>query len=72
MTSTTEKPNLSVLVGKYGMARRWGTEADQIEAKRNLAAGKIEAFIQRTLEDVPPLTTDQREHLAALLMGGEK
>lgn len=60
------------LKGKYAMAMRWGSEAEQADAKREFVTAKIEAFIERTLEGVPPLTDEQRERVASLLMGGDQ
>ncbi|GAA3626054.1 hypothetical protein GCM10022200_05510 [Microbacterium awajiense] len=41
-----------------------------IEARRNHAAVKLEDYITRVVAEAPPLTTAQRERLAALLTGG--
>lgn len=40
------------------------------EARRELAAAKLEDYITRTVDAAPPLTPEQRERLAALLRGG--
>ncbi len=39
------------------------------DAKRNLAAANLEAYIKRIVAEAPPLTEDQRSRLA-LLLGG--
>ena len=57
--------------GKYAGACRWGTEADQIEARRNLAVAKIVQYVEEVLADAPPLTDDDRQRLAALLEDAE-
>ena len=36
-------------------------------AKANLAAAKIEDFIEKTLRDAPPISPEQRARLARLL-----
>lgn len=41
-----------------------------LEARRDLAAAKIDQYIERTLESAPPLTPAQSQHLAGLLNGG--
>jgi hypothetical protein len=42
------------------------------DAKRELATANCEAAIKRALASAPPITADQRAHLAALLVGGAK
>lgn len=51
-------------------ATRWGTPEDAAEARRDLAAAKLEASIGKITGDAPPLTDDQRDHLAALIREG--
>jgi hypothetical protein len=44
------------------------TDAEQIaKARRNLAAAKLDAYIQRVIAEAPPLTPEQRDRLAVLL-----
>lgn len=57
------------LRGKLAAAARWGTEADQTEARRDLAVAKIEKYVARIVAEAPPLTDMQRERLANLLSG---
>lgn len=51
--------------------KRWhGEDSDEYrDAKRKHAAVAIEEFITRTVAAAPPLTDDQRLHLAGLLQG---
>lgn len=49
---------------------RAADDPDLIAARRNLKAARLEDFIRRTVEAAPPLTADQRDHLAVLLRGG--
>jgi hypothetical protein len=44
--------------GKLGaITRRFPNEPDRLtEARRNLAAAKLQDYIERTLADAPPLT----------------
>ncbi len=37
------------------------------EARRDLAAAKLEAYIQRVVDEAPELSVDQRSRLALLL-----
>src|SRR4051812_31311771 len=55
--------------GKLGATtRRFPNEPDRLaEARRNLAAAKLQDYIERTLADAPPLTDTQRDRLALLL-----
>jgi hypothetical protein len=39
------------------------------DAKRDLAAANLEAYIKRIVTEAPPLTEDQRSRLALLLRG---
>jgi len=39
------------------------------DAGRDLAAAKLEQYIAKVVADAPPLTTDQRDKLAAILRG---
>jgi hypothetical protein len=56
---------------RAGGAVRWSLpDADQ--ARRDLAAERISAYIQRVLADAPPLNAQQRDRLAGLLAGGSK
>jgi len=57
--------------GKLGAtARRFPNDPDRLaEARRDLAAAKLQDYIERTLADAPPLSDAQRERLAVLLRG---
>ncbi|MGW9716953.1 hypothetical protein, partial [Micrococcus aloeverae] len=48
-------------------ASRWGTPADVVAARRTLAAAKIAAYVSKVLDEAPPLTVEQRDHLTGLL-----
>lgn len=51
-------------------ASRYGTPAEAADARRDLTAAKLEQEIRRTTADAPPLTAEQRDHLAALILEG--
>lgn len=57
------------LVAQIAAASRWGNE-DPADARRDLAASRLEAYIRRVVDAAPPLTDDQRALLVALLAGG--
>jgi hypothetical protein len=64
-------PSLRRCTARAGAAVRWARpDADQ--ARRELAAERISAYIQRVLADAPPLTPEQRQRLAVLLAGGRR
>lgn len=42
-------------------------DPDAIDARRDLAAANIEAYVRRVVDAAPPLTDSQRDRLAALL-----
>jgi hypothetical protein len=51
--------------------RRNDTDAAR-QARRDLAAAKIEQYVRRVVEEAPPLSPQQRDHLASLLDGGRQ
>lgn len=40
-----------------------------LDARRNLKASRLEDYIRRTVDEAPPLTSEQRDRLAVLLRG---
>ncbi len=47
-----------------------GPDAPQtIDARRDLAAANLAAYIKRVVDQAPPLTPEQRDRLALLLRG---
>lgn len=67
---TFESP--TVERGRLGAEiRRKGADSPEAEAaRRNLAAAKIAAHIERALTAAPPLTEEQADRLASMLRGG--
>lgn len=55
---------------RLGSASRWGTPAEAADARRDLAAANLEQYIGKVTADAPPLTDEQRDHLAALIRQG--
>ena len=50
---------------------RGGDQPERIRrARADLAKAKLEQYIQRVLQDAPPLTAEQLARLAVLLQGG--
>ena len=62
-------PTLRRSTAKAGAAVRWHSP-DAVEARRELTAERIAAYVQRVLADAPELTPEQRDRLALLLRGG--
>jgi hypothetical protein len=64
---------LRAAVGRVAYYSRRGESPQKLEeARREVAAAKLERAIQDALESAPPLTTEQRNRLAVLLAkGGE-
>lgn len=51
-----------------GLSRsRHPDDPDLIEARRELAAAKLEAYVQKVVANAPPLTSSQRDRIAVLL-----
>lgn len=44
-------------------------DPDLINARRNLRCERLAAYIERVVDEAPPLTDDQRSRLAGLLRG---
>lgn len=54
-------------------AKKADPQADVTELRRQLKAERLEDHIKRTIEAAPPLTAEQRDRLAVLLLrpGGD-
>lgn len=63
-------PEVALSRSRLGLAARWGDTEAIAEARRDLAAAKLQASIERTLAEAPELSPEQRARLAALLNGG--
>lgn len=48
---------------------RSADDPELIEARRNLRAARLDAYIRETVDAAPPLTAEQRDRLALLLRG---
>lgn len=59
------KKSVRQAVARVGAAKRWGK--DESEVRRDLAIERRRAFIERVLEDAPPLSPEQREQLRSIL-----
>ncbi len=57
---------------RIGVAVRQGDAVAAENAARDLAAAKIEQYVQRVVADAPPLSDQQRRELAALFTGGAR
>lgn len=50
---------------------KYHPDSDQlVDARRDLAAVNLAAYIKRTVDAAPPLSQEQRDRLAVLLRGG--
>ena len=58
--------------GRLGdTSRRHGPDSQHArDARRDLAAAKIEDYIDKVISEAPPLSVEQRDALALLLRGG--
>ena len=54
---------------KAGLHARPADDPDLIDARRDLAAAKIEAYIERIVAEAPPLGDEARLRLAELFRG---
>lgn len=53
-----------------GVASRRGDDEAATDARRDLAAAKIAAYIEKVVADAPPLTDEQRDRLSAIIGAG--
>lgn len=60
--------DVKTLHGKLAAASRWHNP-DRDSIAQDLAAARIADYIERVVSTAPPLTSDQRSRLAALLVG---
>ena len=59
-----------VAAARAGAEKRWNP--DETSAARDLAAARIEDYVQRLVAEAPPLTPEQRTRIASLVIrGGE-
>ncbi|QYJ04238.1 hypothetical protein KUV85_00725 [Nocardioides panacisoli] len=47
-------------------------DPELIEAKRNLRAARLKAYVRRVVDSAPPLTDDQRDEIASILRGASQ
>jgi hypothetical protein len=64
-------PAVRAITSKIGAARRHHPGTDTSELERDLHAARLEDHVRRVVNDLPPLTDDQRNRLALPLQGGE-
>jgi hypothetical protein len=74
--AVTRSSEVSEAVSRIARAHRRATShPDGIaDARRDLATAKIAAYVERTIAEAPPLTSEQRDRLVALLRapGGDR
>lgn len=57
---------------RLGNAVRAGNQEAALEARRDLAAAKLEQYIAQVVAEAPPLTEAQAARISTLLNGGAK
>lgn len=60
-------PTITKSRSRLGVATKAGDAEAATEARKDLAAAKIAAYIERTLAEAPPLSAEQRSQLASIL-----
>ncbi|WP_420112336.1 hypothetical protein [Pseudactinotalea sp.] len=53
-----------------GNATRRGDDGAAEDARRDLAAAKIAAYVEKVVAEAPPLTAEQRDRLSAIISAG--
>lgn len=64
-------PNVARARSLKAVAHRKGDPKAITEAGRNLAAAKLEDYVEKVVAEAPPLTPEQRDRITAILRGGE-
>lgn len=59
-------PTIRQLSSSHAARARWGKPTE--DSARDLAAARAEDYIKRLASEMPPLTTEQRNKLAVLLL----
>ncbi|MGP5522883.1 hypothetical protein ACTXM3_06235 [Glutamicibacter arilaitensis] len=54
-----------------GVASRRGDKGAIESARRDLAAAKLAAYVEKVVAEAPPLTDEQRARVSAIVNGGE-
>ena len=67
MSWTHERAKVAALSRCVAAGERPADDPELKEARRNLRALRLEDHVARVLSEAPPLTAEQREHIAALL-----
>lgn len=67
MSWTAERARVAALTRS-----RQPDDPQLLDARRDLAAARLEEYIERTVAAAPPLTPAQRDRLSALLSGREE
>jgi hypothetical protein len=63
-----------VLVARSRVARavQRGDAADEFTGRQELAAAKLERAVREAIAAAPPLTAEQKQNIAMLLLTGKK
>ncbi len=69
MLATAPDHQIRQAKSALGVATRRGDSAAAEAARRDLAAAKLEQYVARIVSEAPPLTSSQRDRIAALIGG---
>lgn len=61
--------NRAIIAGRHHLP---DDDPQKVEARRNLRHAKLFAVVEKALKDSPPLTTEQRHAIAALLLAARE
>lgn len=61
--------HLKARVGALSRSRQ-DTDPELVNARRNLRAARLEAYVERVVSEAPALTQEQADKIAGLLRGG--
>ena len=69
-SATSWRSERARIAGMSSRPNRAPDDPELIEARRNLRALRLEDHVKKVLAGAPPLSDEQREHIAALLRAG--
>jgi hypothetical protein len=67
---TRERAKVAALSRCVATGERPADDPELLEARRNMRALRLEEHVQKVIAEAPPLTAEQRDHIAAILRGG--
>jgi hypothetical protein len=65
-----KSPAARTLSARVAAIARHHPDRDLADLQRDLRAARLEEYVRELVDSAPPLTAEQRDRLAVLLLGG--